>query len=182
MRLPLVPVDTDDPILSDVFERSRRAGMGPGYLYRTLAHAPRMLKAWIDMAWPLRHEPEAPRPLRELVIMRVGQLTDAKYEWAHHWKMALDCGVPEAKLRALNDWHKSDEFTVEERAALAYTDEIVENVEVSDEVFAEVSRLFSPQQVIELTLTATFYCNVVRVLHALKVDVEPGYTTALEAM
>jgi alkylhydroperoxidase family enzyme len=156
--------------------------MGPGYLYRNLAHAPKMLRAWIDIAWPLRHEAETPRPLRELVIMRVGQLTGARYEWAHHWRMALNCGVPEVKLRALRDWPQSDQFSEVERAILAFTDAVVQQVHVPEEVFAEVSARFPPQHVVELTLTAAFYCNVVRVLGALDVDVEPEYAAALEAM
>ena len=74
-------------------------------LYRTLANSPAMLGAWTGMAWPLRHQPKLERRLRELGIMRVAQRSRAVYEWAHHWHLATDCGVPEAQLRALiNVW------------------------------------------------------------------------------
>jgi alkylhydroperoxidase family enzyme len=110
--------------------------------------------------------------------MRSAQVTGAEYEWAHHWSMATGAGVAEAKLAALADWRGSDLFDERERAALAYAEDLQAN-DVPDTTFAEVRRLFEPPEVIELTLTATFYANVARVLRALQVDLEPGYDRRL---
>jgi alkylhydroperoxidase family enzyme len=173
-RLPLLPDRPGDPDVARVFADLRRQGREPSNLYRTLGHAPRMLSAWVGMAWPLRSEPSAPRALRELMIMRAAQLTEAEYEWAHHRRMALEAGVPEAKLLALGGWRSSDLFGTAERAALAYTEGIIAN-EVGDDVFDELQRRFPPDQVIELTLTASFYAGVARVLRALRVDLEPDH-------
>jgi alkylhydroperoxidase family enzyme len=173
-RLPLVSDHPDDPDLARIFGDLRERGREPSNLYRTLGHAPRMLAAWVGMAWPLRTEPSVRRGLRELMILRSAQLTGARYEWAHHRDMATAAGVPEAALRALADWRSSDLFDPRERAALAYTEEIVAN-EVGDGTFEEVRRLFSPAEVIELTLTASFYAGVGRVLRALRVDLESEY-------
>src|SRR5262249_50596759 len=137
-RLPLVSDRPDDPDLQRIFADLRRQGREPSNLYRTLAHAPRMLAAWVGMAWPLRAEPSVRRSLRELMIMRGAQLTGAVYEWAHHREMALAAGVPEAKLAALAGWRASDLFDAEERAALAYTEGIAAN-DVDDDTFAELA-------------------------------------------
>ena len=181
-RLPLVSDRPSDPILAEIFGRLSAQGREPSNLYRVLGHAPAMLRAWVGMAWPLRTEPAAPRALRELMIMRAAQLTDAEYEWAHHWAMAVGAGVAEAKLRSLAGWRSSDLFSEPERAALAYAEEIVAGAEVGEGTFAEVRRLFAPAEVIELTLTASFYANVARVLRALDVDLEPGYEEEVAAM
>ena len=180
-RLPLVSDRSDDPDLERVFGEMRRQGREPSYLYRTLGHAPRMLLAWIGLAWPLRAEPAAPRALRELMILRAAQLTDAEYEWAHHRPMALAAGVTEEQVAALSSWRSSALFDEVQRAALAYTEGVVAN-EVDDAAFAEMRRLLPPAQVIELTLTAGFYCGVSRVLRALRVDLEPGYEEELRGM
>jgi AhpD family alkylhydroperoxidase len=180
-RLPLVSDRPADPDVARIFADLRGQGREPSNLYRTLAHAPRMLRAWVGMAWPLRSEPAAPRALRELIILRTAQLTEAEYEWAHHREMAVRAGVPEAKLGALAAWRDSDLFDQDERAALAYTEGIVAN-EVGDGVFDEVRRRFSPAEVIELTLTASFYAGVARVLRALRVDLEPDCVEGLRGM
>src|SRR5438874_11610012 len=87
-RLPLVSDRPDDPDLRRIFDDLRRQGREPSNLYRTLGHAPRMLRAWVGMAWPLRTEPSVRRALRELMIMRGAQLTGAVYEWAPHRERA----------------------------------------------------------------------------------------------
>ena len=38
-------------------------------LYRVLGNAPDMLRAWLDMAWPLRTKPATSRRIRELMIL-----------------------------------------------------------------------------------------------------------------
>lgn len=180
-RLPLVPERPADPDLNRIFTELRRQGREPSNLYRTLGHAPRMLDAWVGMAWPLRAAPSAARALRELMILRSAQLTEAEYEWAHHRRMAAEAGVAEDKLLALAGWRSSNLFDAAERAALAYAEAIVAN-EVGDEVFEEVRRVFSPGEVIELTVTASFYAGVSRALRALRVDLEPGYEEELRHM
>lgn len=181
-RLPLVDVQTADPELRSVFERARQAQGQVSNLYRTLAAAPKMLEAWIGMAWPLRNDARTPRALRELVIMRVAQLCSARYEWAHHWGLALANGVPEQKLRALSRWRDSDLFDAAERSVLAYTDELTDSVEAGDAAFAELSRHFDAPAIVELTLTASFYCGVSRALRSLDIDIEQGFEGPLEAM
>ena len=88
-RLPLVSADSDDPQLANVFGRFRDSGHDVPALYRTLGNAPAMLNAWVGMAWPLRTEATTSRALRELIIMRVAQLTRTPYEWVAHRPMTV---------------------------------------------------------------------------------------------
>ena len=67
-------------------------------------------------------------------------------------------------------------FTDAERAALALTDSLVEG-HVPDEVNATIDEHFGPQERVELTLTAAFYCAVPRLLDALRVPVEESTPT-----
>ena len=172
-RLPLTPADPDDPTLAALFAELRGRGVEPPHLYRTLGHAPKMLRAWVDLAWPLRLDAATPRRTRELVILRVAYLTQAPYEWAHHEPMALDAGVRPDQLEALPGWEGSDAFDDEERVVLAYADAVVAGDGVDDATFAALTRRFDAAAVVELTLTASFYVCVARLLRALDVEVEP---------
>ncbi|HEY4887374.1 MAG TPA: carboxymuconolactone decarboxylase family protein [Candidatus Dormibacteraeota bacterium] len=177
----MVPVPAEDPSLQALFVEAASQQGRVSNLYRTLANSPAMLAAWTGMAWPLRHQPKVERRLRELGIMRVAQRAGAVYEWAHHWNLALQAGVSEEHLRVLRDWRTSSLFDERERAILAYADAICD-IDVPDAVFDPLRQWFDDGQLVELTLTLSFYCHVARALIALRVELEPGFDPHLEAL
>ena len=155
----------------EVAARVRRAGAQQVNLYRALAHAPRLLGAWIDFAWALREHSDTPRSLRELIILRTAQRMLSQYEWHQHRRMAAEAGVDEHQVAELAMWRTSPAFTEAERAALGLTDALVDG-HVPDRVNAALAKHFDQQARVELTLTAAFYCAVPRLLDALRVPVE----------
>ena len=169
------------PLTDSVAARVQQAGAPGVNLYRALAHAPRLLEAWIDFAWALREHCDAPRRLRELVILRTAQCMLSQYEWNQHRLMATEAGVDECLVAELPMWRTSPAFTDAERAALALTDALVDG-HVPDQVNVTVDEHFGPQARVELTLTAAFYCAVPRLLDGLRVPVEgsPRVTASQE--
>lgn len=174
-RLPLLPLQPDDASLKAMFEEVRGRGIEVPNIYRTIGHAPAMLRAWLDMAWPLRLNAKTPRALRELVILRGATIAKTDYEWAHHVKMALAAGVPQAKIDALADWRASTQFDAKERAALRLADEVTVGPGASAECMAELGQHFAPAEQVELTLTASFYACVGRMLTSFAVELEEQY-------
>ena len=154
-----------------VTARVQQAGAPGVNLYRALAHAPRLLEAWIDFAWALREQCDTPRQLRELVVLRTAQCMLSQYEWHQHRLMAKEAGIDEQKVAELPMWRTSPAFTEAERAALALTEALVEG-RVCDEVNDTMDEHFGPKARVELTLTAAFYCAVPRLLDAFRVPVE----------
>jgi alkylhydroperoxidase family enzyme len=146
----------------------------PPNLYRALANHPAIIGAWSEFARTLRHDSRTPRALRELMILRGGQMMRSDYEWAQHLAMARKSGVREAQIAALSDWRASPEFDAREKAALALAEAVTQG-HVSDEVYAEVARHFGPMDFVELSVTAGFYAMVGRVLDALRVQLEPDF-------
>ena len=174
-RLPLVDADARDDAFGAVFDRFREAGHEVPVLYRALANAPAMLNAWVAMAWPLRHDATTSRALRELVIMRVAQLTKTPYEWISHRPAALKYGITESQLADLHAWAHSDRFTAAEREVLALADAITEQIEVPDDVWAPLAVRYGPGELVELILTAAFYACVSRTLRALALPVDTSH-------
>ena len=172
-RLPLVSADSDDPQLAHVFGRFRDAGHDVPTLYRTLGNAPAMLNAWVGMAWPLRNEATTSRALRELIIMRVAQLTQTAYEWVAHRPMTVKCGITDTQLSDLGNWRASEAFSTEERELLAMTDELTDGLDVSDATWAALAARYEPSELVELVLTCTYYSCVSRTLRALRLPVDP---------
>lgn len=176
-RIPLVPKDTDDEVVSAVFAQVRQSWGHVPNLYRTLGWSPTILEQWINFAWTLRNDAVSDRALRELSIMRTAQLNGADYEWRHHWQMALTAGVTEDKLQRLARWDEDDAFSPQERAVLAMTDQLAGDLTVDEEAWTELRRHFAEQEVMELVLTASFYACVSRFLRAMHVPVEPDFAT-----
>src|SRR5215207_9503253 len=165
------------PLPDNVVTRIQQAGARQVNLYRALAHAPRLLEAWIDFAWALRERCDTPRPLRELMILRTAQRMLSQYEWHQHRRMAAEAGIDEHKVAELAMWRTSPAFTEAERAVLALTDALVDG-HVPDPINATLAEHFDSQARIELTLTASFYCAVPRLLDALRVPVEAAPSLA----
>lgn len=164
-RVPFVPFD---PVL----EKRLQALWGrPVNLYRVLANQPALVAAWTEFFQALRVGCRTPRPLRELMILRSGQLQHSAYEWAQHLKMARAAGVREAQIQALAAWRDSREFDARERAALALLEAVTAG-RVGDAVYAECANHFDHAEYVELALTAAAYCMVPRVLDALAVPLD----------
>ena len=171
-RIDLVPHDPADPELAAMFAEVRARGIRVPNLYRVLGHAPAMLRAWLDFAWPLRLHAKTPRAIRELLILRGAQRSQVEYEWVHHVPMALAAGVPQAKIDALAAWRESALFDDVERAVLALADEVTDGPGASADCVAALGRHFDGSAVVELVLTASFYVCVGRVLRSMDVELE----------
>ena len=144
----------------------------PPNLYKALGNHAALCAAWTEFARAIRYDSRTPRPLRELMILRGAQLMRSEYEWAQHLKMARKMGVREAQIAALAQWRESAEFDAREKAALELA-EAVTRGDVSDAVYASVSKHFDPATFVELSLTAAFYAMVARMLDAMRIQLEP---------
>jgi 4-carboxymuconolactone decarboxylase len=152
-------------------ERVRGLGAKQVNLYRSLAHTPELLQAWIDWAWALRERCQTPRSLRELMILRTAVVMRSEYEWQQHVTVAQDAGVSTEKVQAVAAWQTSSLYDPHERAALMLTDAMLTG-NVGDAVHDELARHFTDRERVELVLTAGFYAMVPRVLDACRVPVE----------
>ena len=143
----------------------------PPNLYRCLANHPALVAAWTEFSKMLRHDTRTSRALRELVILRGGQLMRSEYEWAQHLPMARKAGVREAQINALAHWQTSGEFNEREKAALALA-EAVTLGHVGDEVYQQAMRHFDHHDYVELAAVAAFYAMVGRMLDAMGVPLD----------
>ena len=159
------------PLPPDIARNVEQLGAKQVNLYKALAHAPELLRAWINFAWALRGHETTERRLRELMILRTATLHHSPYEWHQHRRMAAEAGATDYEVAELEMWRTSEAFSPADRAALAFTDAIVAG-DVPPAVTEELMRHFDEGQRVELTVTAAFYSMVPRVLDALEVPIE----------
>jgi AhpD family alkylhydroperoxidase len=176
-RIPFVPEEPDDPRVRDVFERMRKRWQGAPvlHLYRLIGWAPGLLGPWMDFAHAMRFKTASPARLRELMIVRSGQLSQCEYEWKHHWAAALEESVTEEQLFALESWQASPLFDEDERAVLALADDTACGLGASDATMSALKARLPLEQVTELVMIAGFYAGVARIANSLGVPLEPGF-------
>lgn len=90
-----------------------------------------------------------PKPLRELVQLRVGQLNGCAFCVDAHTKEAAAAGETALRLNLVAAWRHSTVFTEAERAALALAEEGTRLGDhgVSDETWAGVRKHFDDDEV-----------------------------------
>jgi AhpD family alkylhydroperoxidase len=169
-RLPPLPAPLD-PICRRLFDETRERGGHVLNLHVATAHAPRLVETKRPFSMALRSECEAPRALRELAILRTGLMLDCPYELDHHAPLALRAGVTQAQIEGLGDWsaHRSL-YDDRQQALLAFLDEMFGRAgEVSDAIFEDMRRQFSPREIVELIYTATTYYGTALVIKSLRI-------------
>lgn len=171
-RLPGLAGEADDDALHALADRVRNRGGELLNLHRVLAHSPDIAASWIATAHALRFASILPRSLAELVIVRTAQLVGSEYELGQHLPMALDCGVTQDRIDALDHWRDHDGFSERDRAALAYAEQVAGGGDVDDRVFAALEPWFTPCQIVELTILVAFYVATGLLLKSLKVKTE----------
>lgn len=174
-RLPPMPLPPD-PITQKMFDEQHARGGHILNMHLVNAHAPQLADAKRKVTFALRNQCKATRRLRELVIVRTAALCEQPYELKHHYPMALQCGFSEVQVKAvMADWRAAESsFEPAERALLAYVDCLcLKRGETPDDVFAELSRHFSPQEIVELTHTSTQYWATGVFIRAMQIQIDP---------
>jgi len=176
-RLPFVPEEPEDARVREVFERLRLRWQGAPvlHLYRLIGWAPGLLAPWMEFAHAMRFKTASPADLRELMIVRSGQLAKSEYEWKHHWVAALEEGVSQAKLDVLDEWQASPLFGAGERAVLALAEDTACGLGASEQTMEAMKAQFPNEQVVELVMIAGFYAGVARITNSLDVSLETGF-------
>ena len=94
-------------------------------IFRMMAHSPSYLEQYCRLGGAIRHKGELDPVVRELAITRTGILCEAPYEIVAHKRIGKNVGVTDEQNEALEDWQQATCFNEVQRAALAFTDEIV---------------------------------------------------------
>ncbi len=174
-HISLLPEPPDDPVVQEMFEEVRGRWPTIPNLYKTLGHSPAMFRAWLDIAWSLRLNATTPRRLREMMILCGAQVSRTGYEWAQHVPLALQAGVTQDEIDVLFEGRTPETASEAERAALRLAEEVTHGPGASPECIEKLKRHFSEAEIIELTLTASFYVCVGRMLTSLGVPLEDKF-------
>jgi 4-carboxymuconolactone decarboxylase len=177
-RLPYPEPDS----LSDGTRRAL-AAMPDLNVFRMLAHADGALVPFLRFAGALWGQSELSPARRELAILQVAARSGAEYEWTQHVAIARAEGVSDEQIDAIRAGEReADCFEAAERAVLRLAEAVVTEPRVDDGAFAEIGRLLSDREIVEVHLIAGLYLALARLMTNLELDLdEPVADTLREA-
>ena len=179
MRLdkPRVAPLSDEQIDSETRERVSQGPVGKGSIlniFRTLAHHPGLLKRWLVFGTHVLGKSTLPARERELVILRIGWLCRAGYEWGQHVAIGREAGLTEEEIARIPKGADAADWSLLDRALLRATDELHGDAFISDVTWAELASEYSTQQLMDLVFTIGQYNLVSMALNTFGVQPEPG--------
>jgi alkylhydroperoxidase family enzyme len=115
---------------------------------------------------------DLPPRQKEIVILRIGYLCKAGYEWAQHAKLGKQAGLTEDEIKRLKrgaaGWEDADAALI--RAA----DELHADQFIGDAVWTELCRFFSEKQRMDIVFTSAQYMQICMILNTFGVQLDPG--------
>jgi alkylhydroperoxidase family enzyme len=171
-RVRLLEKEEVDPMVKQIYQKIEDSGSEVINLMKSLAHSPKICRDFNRMGITLLLKGDLSPRLRELAILRVGNLAGANYEWTKHVPIALQAGANQGQIDDLHSWAGSTRFDEQERAVLQYTDEVARNIKASDETFNKIAAFLSEKEIVELTVTIGYYGMVCRVLETFEIQLE----------
>jgi alkylhydroperoxidase family enzyme len=144
----------------------------PGDFWTVLANVPGTLTHIIGFADVFfGEENQLSRQLRELVICRTAFNIGSKFEYSQHRKHLRNFGYSEPKGEDIPTWASSDLFSTEERALLAYVDELTLCAgRTQDATFERLQSHFSDVQIIEAGYVASHYVAYGLLIKSLRLE------------
>lgn len=156
-------------------ETRERFGKGPILnIFRTLANHPELMKRWLVFGNHVLGKSTLPAREREILILRVGWLCRSEYEWGQHVAIAKGSGLTDEEIARIAEGPAAAGWSAEDRALLRAADELHADAFVTDATWAELSKNWNTQQLMDLVFTVGQYNLVSMALNTFGVQPEPG--------
>ena len=143
-------------------------------IFRTLAHAPKALAAFLGWGnYILSRRNALPEREREMVILRTGWLCRSGYEFAQHTRIGKICVLTDDEIARIKAGPDAPGWTPIESAMLRAADELVADHFVSDATWAALEELGNKGRM-DLVFTVGQYTQVSMMLNSFGIQLEDG--------
>lgn len=160
-----------DPTLQSAELQDRLQRLGSLNVTRMMSHSEGAMQAYSRLGTFLLRKGTLDPVLREVVILRIGQLRGSEYEWHQHVSVARAVGMDEATLQAIED-QAFERLNERQRIALAVAEEIERDGGASATTFARAVAQFTPEELVELCLVAGYYIMTAGLLLSFEIEIE----------
>jgi 4-carboxymuconolactone decarboxylase len=146
-------------------------------IFKTLAHHPKLMRRWLVFGNHVLFKSTVPARERELVILRIGWLCQAEYEWAQHVRIGRQAGLTAEEIHRIKTGPAAPEWSEQDRLLLQATDELHADAHISDATWQGLSKYYNTQQLMDIVFAVGQYNLVSMALNTLGVQLDEGLPT-----
>jgi 4-carboxymuconolactone decarboxylase len=174
-RFPQLSLDQLDdkqkPLGEQVMKVSSIGIAGP---YNSMLRSPVLGQRLFDLFHYLRWETSVPIRLNEFAILIIARQWRSQVEWYAHAPLAAKAGLSADVIAELKTGKRPSNMAEDEAAVYDFVTELTTTHKVSNEIFAQAKKVFSDQQVVDLTAVAGNYVMVAMLLTMSEATVPAG--------
>ena len=146
----------------------------PLNIFKTLVHHPDLARRWLVFANHILGKSTLPERERELLILRIGYLCQAGYEWGQHALIARRVGMSEAEIASSKTGAATPDISVKDQLLFKAVDELHTDAHVSDSTWTGLAEHYDTQQMMDIVFTVGQYNLVSMALNSFGVQADPG--------
>ena len=143
-------------------------------IFKTLANYPKLMKRWMVFANHILGKSSLDVRERELLILRIGYLCQAGYEWGQHVQIARQAGMTDAEIRSCQTGSQSAGLSDLDRLLFQATEELHTDAHVSDATWTGLGERLNTQQLMDVVFTVGQYTLVSMALNSFGVQLDEG--------
>jgi len=174
-RFPQLTMDQLDekqkPLGEQIMKVSSIGIAGP---YNPMLRSPVLGQRLFDLFHYLRRETSVPIRLNEFAILIIGRQWRSQVEWYAHAPLAAKAGLSPEIIAELKAGKRPPSMAEDETVVYDFVTELTTAKKISDATFARAKKVFSDQQIVDLTAVAGNYVMVAMILAMAEETVPPG--------
>jgi 4-carboxymuconolactone decarboxylase len=163
--------DQQKPLGEQVMKVSSIGIAGP---YNPLLRSPVLGQRMLDLFHYLRWETSVPIRLNEFAILIIARQWRSQVEWYAHAPLAAKAGLSSDIIAELKTGKRPSQMAEDEAVVYDFVSELTTTHAVSDQTYARAKKVFSDQQIVDLTAVAGNYVMVAMLLAMAEATVPPG--------
>ena len=140
--------------------------------FSTMARHPQLYRSWARFGNQVRLKSSLPSRDRELLILRIGWLCQAGYEFTHHITVARAVGIGDNEIERVKKGPDADGWDGFDAALLRAADELHANAFVTDATWKTLAERFSTQQLMDVVFCVGLYILVSMAVKSFGVQLE----------
>jgi len=164
--------DEDARKLIDGFKKISKAPVSN--LMATLANHSKLYKRWRVFGNHVLFKSTLPPRDREILILRIGWLCQAEYEWGQHIIIGKQAGLSEEEIIQIIEGPNAKGWDPFDAILLSAVDELYLDSFISDVIWQKLTKKYNKHQLIDLVFTVGQYNLVSMVLNTLGIQLEEG--------
>jgi uncharacterized peroxidase-related enzyme len=148
---PLEPSQASPDLKESVAKLVHHFGRVPN-MYGVMAHQPAALKSFLPFYAAVMGGGSISRRHRELAFLKASILNGCPYCMQAHKRLATHTDITEEQIAALPHYQRSPLFDAQDKAVIRYAELVTRAAAIRDPDLQALRLLFSPEQIVDLTL------------------------------